>query len=135
MYAKLILFHQLLKLLPQQHNLRITYHFWYIQLQFLRHKEVMTDYENVKLCSQVHVCVLVLEETAVFIIRVSLSRQSNMMMEVTAPSKMQVHVLQNTWHHISEIGYGQGSHPIYLINKPCFRPCYVNFSTPPSPSL
>jgi len=34
----------------------------------------MTDYENVKLCSQVHVCVLVLEETAVFIIRVSLSR-------------------------------------------------------------
>lgn len=94
-----------------------------------------SDYETVKLCSLVHVCVLVLEETAVSIIRVSLSLQSNMMMEVTASSKMQVHVLQNTWHHISERGYGQGSDLTYLINKPCFRPCYVNFSTPPQPSL
>ena len=32
-------------------------------------------------------------------------------------------------------GYSQGSHLIYLISKPCFRPWYVNFSTPPSPSL
>ena len=30
MYAKLILFHQLLTLLPQQHNRMIIYHFWYM---------------------------------------------------------------------------------------------------------